>query len=140
MSAAFRLAAVLRVRELQEELARAAALPARRTATAAAQTSTDAAQDLQRRGTAPATTGLAAGRALLLAGALAVRGHERAADEAAEQADRLDASWQAGRQRVAGLELLRDRHDAARERDRLARDQQATDETTSARWARRTVR
>lgn len=139
MSRTFRLAALLRIRELQEQVARGQALPAGRRAEQAQVAAALAADALSARSArqlaGPAAT-FAGNRRLLHAGALAVRSSQAHAAAAAEQAAALTRQWQTARERVAGLEVLQEQHRGAVEHERLQIEQQVADEIAGARATR----
>jgi hypothetical protein len=135
-----RLLSVLRVRKLQEEQARAAALTVARESDMAALAAHQEQQDLDALVQhAPAQDEAArwsGTRAGLLARAHQAAALERAAQLHAARADEARAEWLAHHERVALLERLAEAHRAGTARAVLAARQAASDDITSARWNR----
>lgn len=135
----FRLAAVLRVRAIQEEQARlrlrqANAALAECEALAAAQLARYAAAGGWVSGPADAF-GAERARADLAAATVADAARRR--DRAAETVTRRRVEWQAAAQRLDALERLRARHAEGRARDLRRLDDAAADDLVTARAGRR---
>lgn len=142
MSRPFRLATVLRVREIRADQARAEAALAARAATEAR------ADVLSRSGLLTAVVGrsdaatsgatFAARRDVVTTGAERVRRANADADDAKTSSDAAARRRDDARTRVRAIEILAERHRRRVRADELAAEQAAGDEVALRPWQRRT--